>query len=301
MAKKSKKKPLRKRPGLVAALVCAALGLGLWGYMGLNASILHVKRADVAVKDLPPAFEGKTILYISDIDLCGLNTAARAADAVMQLQSIRPDVLILGGDFTSPTLGEILNKQADVQGMLAKRDTFLQYIQGFDAPMGKYVLASAADTALGDMGQTLKIHGFSGLNGNLNRLTFGSETLFLVGVNQEETRMSEYGGAFRSGDCVICVAESPDCFPRIMTAEAKDGGAWVDLCLAGGTHGGQVRVLGRSALTLSEVCQQYLSGWSRAIGVPMLTSSGLGCEGANLRLGSQAEAWVIRLGREAAK
>ena len=292
---KKPKQSRRHRLGwAIAAVIALALAV-LTGLMLMNASLLHVMRATVAVADLPPAFEGTTILYLSDIDLCGLNTPARAAEAVMQLQSLHPDMLILGGDYTSRTVGDVLNKRTDAQGMLGRRGAFLQAVGRFEAPMGKYALAGMEDTALGDMTDMLKQNGFVPLNDTRNHISVGDDALWLVGVGMDSERVSDMGRSFRAGECVICVAESPDCFPRIVTAEASDSGRWADLCLAGRTHGGQIRVLGRSALTLTGIEQQFLSGWTRESGVPMLTSSGVGCEGANLRLGTRAEVWLITL------
>ena len=71
----------RKRTGRRVALILAALvALGV-GAMHLNARTVHVRYATVRLDDLPAAFEGKTILYASDIDLGGINTPRRAADA----------------------------------------------------------------------------------------------------------------------------------------------------------------------------------------------------------------------------
>ena len=96
-------------------------------------------------------------------------------------------------------------------------------------------------------------------------------------------------------DCLIGAAVSPRSFPGMMTIESQDGGRLFDLALAGHTHGGQIRLRGRNVLSLTSQEQQYLCGWTRETGVPMLTTSGLGCEGANLRIGSQPEAWLITL------
>ena len=268
---------------------------GLLIYMTLNASLLHVMRATVTIPDLPPSFEGAKVLYLTDIDLCGLNTPRRAADALMSLQSRHPDILIRGGDLTSPTLLEVLNRTQDTQSMLGRRGAFLQAVSSFQAPMGRYALISRDDAALSDPTEALRASGFTPLNDARTRLAIGDDVLWLVGVDEATEDLSDIGSSFRSGECVICVAESPDCFPRIVTMEAANSGPWADLCLAGKTHGGQINVLGRSILTLTELEQHYLYGWTRETGTPMLTTSGLGCETTNLRLNSHSEAWLLTL------
>ena len=288
-------KPKSRRAPFLIALLLALAAAALIGVMTLNASLLHVMKATVTLPDLPPSFEGAKLLYITDIDLCGLNTPARAADAVMKLQNLRPDLLVLGGDFTSPTLMEVLNKSADTQSMLGRRSAFFQAISDFQAPMGRFVLIGREDAALSDPSAALRAGGFTPINGTRSQISIGDDALWLVGVDENTEGLSSVGASFRSGQCVLCVAESPDCFPRIVTAEAADSGPWADLCLAGKTHGGQINLFGRSILTLTELEQQFLHGWTRETGTPMLTSSGLGCETANLRLNSQAEVWLLTL------
>jgi len=39
----------------------------------------------------------------------------------------------------------------------------------------------------------------------------------------------------------------------------------------------------------------FLYGWKRESETIMLTTSGLGCEGTNLRLGTESEVWLITL------
>ena len=66
----------------------------------------------------------------------------------MSLQSLHPDILILGGDLTSPTLLEVLNRTQDTQSMLGRRGAFLQAVSSFQAPMGRYAVLTPRAVAL---------------------------------------------------------------------------------------------------------------------------------------------------------
>ena len=297
--KKGKKtKNIRRRIVITAILALLFLLAGVFGYAALNAGTLHVMRAEVAIDDLPAAFEGRKILYISDIDLCGVNTAKRSADAVLRLQSLEPDILILGGDYSSPSLFEILNRSdgaSEDRQESHGAEAFLRGIGGFFAPLGKFAVTAPDDRADADWNAVFSANGFRYLGNDRAPVTLNGEMLWIAGFCDDAANVGAAGTSFRRGDCVVAAAYSPALFPIMMTSEAADGGHWVDLALAGHTHGGQILLSGRSVLQLTSQEQQYLSGWTRETGVPMLTTSGMGCEGANLRIGSRSEAWLITL------
>lgn len=293
-----RKKENKRRLGWIIALAVSACVLGFAGYMALNAFTLHLRRATVRLQDLPPAFEGKTILFASDIDLCGVNSPRRAAEVFNQLEVLKPDMLILGGDYTAPGLMDLIN-QTDVAQFASKktnaRAEFFHYICDFPAAMGRYMIASPEDRLAGDVKALAQENGFTLLDGTGMPIPLGPDVLWLVGLGEDTDNINALSRHFRQDDCVIALTYSPTQFPAIMTSEASDSGHWVDLNLSGHTHGGQIKLFGRSILSLDPLEQQFLYGWNRETGVPMLVSSGMGCEGANLRLGTQAEVWLITL------
>lgn len=302
MAKTKKKNRKLGRGGKVALASFAALLLLFCAIMGgaaLNAGIVRVRRAEVALHDLPDAFDGKTILYASDIDLCGLNDAEKAGALFEHLQSLEPDILLLGGDYTSSSLLEILNspegKLLDLEKQLRKRTDFFQYIMSFRAPLGKYAIASPEDADQVQLAQCMSVCGVHPLFNEGTAISIGSETLYLTGISAQSSVLNSAGNAFSRGDCVIVAAYSPEVLPVLLTSEASDGGQWADLFLCGHTHGGQIRIFGRDVLQLSRVERQYRRGWFIENGLPILTTEGIGCEGANLRIGTSPEVWLITL------
>lgn len=304
MAGKRRKNRRTGRGGRIALAVFAALLLAfacLAGVAALNASIVRVRRAEVKLADLPAAFDGKTILFASDIDLCGLNTAAKAGHLFDQLQSLKPDMLLLGGDYTSPSLMEILNnpegKAKSTAKSMASRVEFFRYICDFDAPLGKFAVAAPEDADRDALRQQMAEAGIQPLFNDRAGIRLGGDTLWIVGVSEANANLNAAGNAFAREDCAIVVAYSPVVLPVLLTSEAHDGGAWADLALTGHTHGGQVLLFGRTALQLSELERRYRSGWTLDNRLPILTTEGIGCEGLNLRLGTTSEVWLITLKR----
>lgn len=300
MATKKKKKPIKtgRKAAILAFLVLVFAICGLTGYSALNACTVFVRRAEVYIPDLPPAFEGRTILYVSDIDLCGMNTPQRAGDAIMRLQGLNPDILLLGGDYNSRSLLKVLDNSGTLEpdpGIVENRRSFFINIRDFSAPLGKFGIASPEDFDHEGLQALMIDSGIRPLINNRASISLGGDRIWIVGISANDFSMNSAAASFKRGECVICCAYSPVCFPQMMISEAGDSGAWVDLALAGHTHGGQIRLFGRSVISLTSQEMQYLYGWTRVTGIPTLTTSGLGCEGANLRLGSHTEVWLITL------
>ena len=302
MARTRKKNRKMSRGGRIGLAAFAALLLALAAVMGgaaLNATLVRVRRAEVVLTNLPDAFDGTTILYASDIDLCGINDAQKSGALFDELRSLAPDVLILGGDYTSRTLLDRLNRPeergpvSDVQA--AERADFFHYIASFDAPLGKYAVAAPEDGDARELAQQLDACGIRPITHDRVSINIGGDVLWLVGVGEASADLSAAGSAFSRNDCVVAVVYSPSVLPVLLTGEARDSGPWTDLILAGHTHGGQIQLLGRNALPLDPVEQRYRSGWTIENGTPVLTTEGVGCEGVNLRLGTAPEVWLITL------
>jgi len=294
-----------KKPGIggrIALVFFAVLLLGIALIFGLgvaNASLIRIRRAEVVLSDLPQTFDGTTLLYASDIDLCGINTPSRAGILFNQLQSLKPDILVLGGDYNSVSLLERLNQanqeDVNVSDKLADRSDFFYYIKAFQAPLGKFAVASIEDPEWSDLRRVMEDNGVQPLfNGKVDIHDNGFR-IWLVGICSNVTNLNDAAKAFSKNDCVIAIAEGPDVLPILLTSEARDSGQWIDLALCGHTHGGQIRLFGRNVLSVSDTEQRFLTGWNTQSGIPILTTEGVGCEGLNLRLGTEPEIWLITL------
>ena len=285
--------PKRKRRGWRAgAAACALLALGV-GAMHLGARTVHVRYANVALEDLPASFDGTTVLFASDFDLCGLNTAADVERLFDQLQPLKPDLLLLGGDYASASLLERLNGRTGADETAARKE-FFAAVADFHAPLGKVAVSGDNDGGRDALLMSMMGSGVQLIDGGVFTVSNGTDEICIVGAGENTSNLSQLAGAIRSDACAIALMHRPAKVVDVRIAEAKGGGQWADLSLAGHTHGGQLQVAGRTLLSLNETEKRCLAGWYSE-GGPLLVTSGVGCEGVNLRLGSQAEVWMITL------
>ena len=296
----------RRRPWALLIFLClAAILLALCGYMHVKARTVHIRYAAVWLEDLPEAFEGCRILYMSDIDLQGANRPGTAGKLLERLRALQPDMLLLGGDYATVSLMERLNSggggsKSSLERQIADRSAWLAALADFPAPLGRYAVAGEGDQSMEDLRAAMSGAGIRLLEDDGVILERSGQRMALVGLR-------DTGGGppglrlltekVKREDCVVVMAHNPATFVGIQTAEAAGGGPWADLVLSGHTHGGQIMAFGRSVFTLEEYERKYLAGWRRENGVVLLTSCGVGCVGANLRLNTEAEVHLITLRR----
>lgn len=293
----AKKKPRsgrkRRRWGLIAGLTALALiGAGALG-LHLNARVVHVRYAEAALSDLPASFDGTRILFVTDVDLCGANTPGAVGRLFGRLQALKPDLLLLGGDYASASLLDRLNGRSGADEFAA-RQAFFAAIADFDAPLGKLAVSGDNDGGADALQLAMLGSGVRLIDGSICAVSNGTDAIAIVGVGETGGDVAACAAQIRADQCAIVLLHRPSRVVDVRIAEAADGGAWADLLLAGHTHGGQVQLFGRSVLSLDDAEKRFLSGWYTGA-APLLVSQGLGCEGANFRLGSSAEVWLITL------
>ena len=297
-SQKPKKGCGRRRIALAAVLLVALLLGGLYGWMALQARITHVRKAVVYLDDLPQALDGTTLLYISDLNIRGAGDARRTQRLMNKLNELQPDVLLLGGDYCG---GKILDGRPDAdEGGQAAALSLLRSLNSFNAPLGKYAVAGEQDQVLSGLKEALSYGGVTLLDDGCATIDKSGGQLVLAGlsdVSEKRTPYSEIGGYFDGSECVIALTHNPSGYIGVRVAEARSGGAWADLVLAGHTLGGQIRAFGRTIYTLPEAEARCLGGWYYVGDLPMLVSQGVGCSGVLLRLGTQSEVWLLTLRR----
>ena len=280
------KKSVRGRRLWLPALLLA-LPMALLGWMYFSARLVHLCPAQVYLQDLPAAFDGAQLLYVSDFNIESAAEARQSAALLQRLSDLAPDLLILGGDYVS---------LEDAQ----QAQPFYDALAAFSVPLGKFAVAGEADSKNAALESALANAGVALLSDRCASVTRDGAQLVIAGlsdVSRKLTPYAELGSAFSGDECVLAVAHNPAAYVGVRVSEARNGGAWADLVLAGHNLGGQIRLFGRTLHTLPPQEARCFAGWYYEGDLPMLVSQGLNVPGLPLRLGSRAEVWLITLRR----
>ena len=216
---------------------------------------LEVTRHTVFIDDLPAAFDGYRVAFITDTHVAPFIRRAHFENVVAQARAFDPDIVIFGGDFVSwrrhiPLAGEVLTTG------LSARD-------GLFAVLGNHDYWASAD----EVKREFEARGVTFIINRAVPLQRGGEQLWLIGIDEMyrgEPRMPEV-----SGPC-IGVSHHPDIIE--IAADRR-----IDLLVCGHTHGGQVRVPFFGALVVPSRHEgEFAAGFHRVRNVLMYVSRGIG-------------------------
>ena len=283
----------RRRRGCFGRFLIVALSAAaaLCAYMAIASRLVHLETAQVYLKDLPEAFEGTTIVWLTDLHVGAFSSGKDSAALVNSLQSLYPDLLLLGGDYVGGGNFSAQRKQEVVQ----QRDFFFQELNWFYAPLGKFGVRGNHDDQQG-LSEAMAAGGITLLDNQVARLEKEGQYLYVAGLDDWNTgrqNLAALSTAVREQDAVLALSHNPDAFPAALRH-----GSWFDLMLSGHTHGGQVSLPGLNAvLTPSIYGNRYLSGWVREQGTLLMVSNGVGCTALPFRLNAPAQAHLITLHR----
>jgi predicted MPP superfamily phosphohydrolase len=230
----------------------ALLGAATLAYARWEAASYRLRRVEVPLLDTghPPL----RILHLSDLHMTPRRR--RLQDWVASLAELRPDLVIVTGDFLShpdavdPVLAS-LAPLLDVPGafVLGSNDYYaprpinpLSYLAG---PSDLHPLRP--ELPWPELVAGLEEAGWTHLPNRRHILSAGDRVIEVRGVDDPHIERDDYalvaGSPHADADLSLGVAHAP--YLRVLDAMAADG---VDIALAGHTHGGQVRVPGAGAL-----------------------------------------------------
>jgi predicted MPP superfamily phosphohydrolase len=256
-----------------APVVAASYGLAA-------ASWVRVERPTLPLPQLPQAFDGLRVAFLTDIHHgphIGLDFVRTIVRTTLSLQ---PDLVLLGGDYSAKEAKYIA--------------PCLDALGGLRAPLGVFGVLGTHDYRCGleETRAGLKTAGITELTNAGVWLRRGSSRLRLAGVDDlwrgKPDVVAAVGDASTSDACLV-VSHNPDVAETLRDPR-------VGLMLSGHTHGGQVVVPGYGApIVPSRYGQKYLRGLVDAPVTRVYVSRGLGTVSPPMRFGSRPELTLATL------
>lgn len=267
---------------ILLLLVALAIALAGWCYWTAVADPV-VREASVGLADWPAGAPPVRAVLISDIHVAGPDMPpARLARIVARINALRPDIVLIAGDFVSDKRASTRHyAQAEAAAPLAG----LRPRLGSFAVMGNHDHwrdGAGAHRALAAAGVRL-----------LDNEAVAAGPLALGGLDDPFTGRDRPAATVaamrRLPGARVLLSHSPDPFPALPGD--------VGLMLAGHTHCGQARLpFVGAVMTLSRYGQRYACGLVREQGRTLIVTAGLGTSGLPLRLGAAPDLWLIRIG-----
>lgn len=270
--RRSRRWPRSRRWYLSPVLIRTALQLtGLYWRARRNAAHIQIRRHRVVLRRLPPAFDGFTILQISDLHV-DISPAAMRRLAEM-LPQIDYDLCVLTGDYRGRTYGPC---DAAIAGMehLRRHITAPAY-----AVLGNHDLLR--------MAPAFEAMGIRMLVNEAVPLLRGGARVHLAGIDDAHYyrthNIEKTAAAVPHGEVAILLSHTPEVYRQAAYAG-------FDLLLSGHTHGGQLCLPGAIPLTLDSVVPRQMGRGSwRYAGMIGYTSVGVGSSIVSVRLNCPPE------------
>jgi len=242
---------------------------------------------DVFLANLPAAFDGIRVLQLSDLHAGSFPDHRPFQEARRIIESIKPDVILITGDFVNFLPNEL--------SVIAKELTALH------APMGVFASLGNHDHYNQPSDHNRLVSAVRGFDINLlvndlRRLRIGNDELVIAGIDNTgfKQHFGDLGKALHGvteEDAVILMAHDPTFWDKEVRRQAPVG-----LTLSGHTHGGQfgVQLLGFEWSPAQYVYKQWAGMYSDG-DQHLYVNRGLGTVGPPIRIGIHPEITVFTL------
>lgn len=286
--KSGRKKPKKNKPEIPAerevtdnVLRETKIGYSTVYVTSAYTGVERVAKYDFTHQDVPEAFDGFRIAFISDLHYKSLLKEKGLNDIVRLLNTQKADVLLMGGDYQ-----EGCEYVEPLFAALSKVKT----------PLGTYGIMGNNDyeRCHDEIVSTMRRYGMHVLEHEVDTLRKDGQQIILAGV-RNPFDLAQNGKsptlALSPKDFVILLVHTPDYIEDVSVANT-------DLALAGHTHGGQVRVFGITPALNSRYGKRFVTGLAyNSAKIPIIVTNGIGTSQMPIRIGAPAEIVMITLHR----
>jgi len=248
---------------IVRIIVIAALILIIAVIYTLTEPFLvRVKKVEIVHPDIPSEFNGYTVVFLTDIHRGPYFSEKRMVRLVNRVNRLKPDLVLLGGDYVHRHEKEYVRSCFKVLGQL-------QSEHGVYAVMGNHDYWAGEELTISEM----KKNQINLLKNSGVWIEKDGGRIFIGGVDDLSVGNADIKKTMKpavDNDFTIIISHNPD----IAEQQPLDG---VDWMLSGHTHGGQVTLFGLWAPILpSSYGQKYRTGIVKKDDTTILVSNGIG-------------------------
>jgi predicted MPP superfamily phosphohydrolase len=268
-----------------AVVFAAAVAVSACGFA--DSFRLEVAQYTCESPELPAAFDGTRVVLLTDIHCGRFYSEERVRRLVDRVNELRPDLILLGGDYV-------------YDGTKYEASCFAEFAR-LDAPLGCFAVLGNHDygdrdsdspgpdsaiEAATEAGITLLRNQAVWIEKDGQRVRVGG----VADYWEDRPRLAPIVAGTKTSDFVLLVSHNPD------YSEDLPAGA-VDLVLSGHTHGGQVTLFGSWGFLVPSIYgQKYRTGVVKNEATTVVISNGIGTSTiVPIRLFAPAQIVVITL------
>lgn len=251
----------------------------------------RIVRRDIALKRWPERLQGFTVALLADFHYDPYFSVHPLRAAIPMVNQLRPDLIVLAGDFVSaPMVGDEV-KAAFAAEPCARLLREMRAAHGLWAVMGNH----DCSTDPKHVTSALQAEGIRVLVNKSVPIECNGARFRLAGVDDVISGVADLQKTLQdvpSDEAVILMAHEPDFADYVARFP-------VDLQLSGHSHGGQVRLPLLPPLYLPRMAKKYVWGLHQVGALTVYTNAGLGTVAVPVRLNCPPEITLLTLRQSA--
>lgn len=250
---------MNKTKRIFIYFILIALFLGVYSF--LEPFWLEEIVIKIIDDDIPQQFNNTKIIFISDLHHGPFFSYIRLTRLVERINNLKPDIILLGGDYVHRSPDYI--------------EPCFEALKGLDAPFGVYGVLGNHDhwenadltrQCMAEAGIHLIDNKAGWIEKNGARIKIGGVGDYLEDIQDLDPTISDV----KNEDFVVLITHNPDYVEQVKTNV-------IDLVFAGHNHGGQITFFGLWAPRLpSKYGQKYRTGIVETVATKVVVSNGIG-------------------------
>lgn len=275
----------RRFLGLAAAAGVAAIGADS---LLLEPNHPRIVKQEITLRRWPAQLDGFTLVQLSDFHYDEHFSVHPLKAAIGMVNSLRPDLIVLTGDFVTAT-----DFDGGEEKAAANAEPCAALLAQMRAPHGLWAILGNHDwsTDPDRVTDAVRAAGIPVLANQSIPIEANGARFWLSGIAEILFRTADLDAALAkipSGEATILLAHEPDYANHVSRYP-------VDLQLSGHSHAGQIRLPFLPPLYLPVMARKYYEGIYHVGPLTLYTNRGLGTMGVPLRLNCPPEITLITL------